>query len=276
MARLHVAPSILRYVHPAFRRFFSRRKIRRCLRKKNISLAKKIRNRSLRYNVLPRAAPFLCSKCGFATVALKKIEEHVCMKKNSSVIDLERDMKMAQMGMRGRCKDAMAILERIPNPQLVRLPKFRILESEPSVEMFEMISSSISSPDSLPKVMSPIACCSNDEEVQKRPGDNSFKKQDMKVNLQCAESKMALDDSCIYDEYLKRESSPTDSHRPVSAEASVDCTIPVEHKVNHRISKYHAKETFSLRCTACGMESDKFETMGDFHKHIMKCGKHNK
>lgn len=52
----------------------------------------KIRNRSLHYNVLPRVAPFLCSKCGYATVALRKIEEHVCMKKNSSVIDLERGL----------------------------------------------------------------------------------------------------------------------------------------------------------------------------------------
>lgn len=51
-------------------------------------------------------------------------------------------MKMAQMGIRSRCRDAMAVLERIPNPQSIRLPKFRILESEPSAEMFEMISSS--------------------------------------------------------------------------------------------------------------------------------------
>ncbi|CAG9540606.1 unnamed protein product [Cercopithifilaria johnstoni] len=59
MARMHVVPSILRYVHPAFRRFLSRRKIRRCLRKQNSSLAKKIRNRSLRYSVLPRVASML-------------------------------------------------------------------------------------------------------------------------------------------------------------------------------------------------------------------------
>ncbi|VDM93518.1 unnamed protein product, partial [Onchocerca ochengi] len=67
-----------------------KKKIRRCLGKKNISLAKKIRNRSLRYNVLPRAAPFLCTKCGFSTVLLKRIEEHVCMKRNGSVNDFER------------------------------------------------------------------------------------------------------------------------------------------------------------------------------------------
>lgn len=44
------------------------------------------------------------------------------------------------MGVRSRCKDAMAVLERIPNPQSIRLPKFRILESEPSKEVYEMIS----------------------------------------------------------------------------------------------------------------------------------------
>ncbi|EJD76482.1 hypothetical protein, variant [Loa loa] len=183
MARMHVAPSILRYVHPAFRRFLTRRELRQCLRKKNIGLAKKIRNRSLRYNVLPRAAPFLCSRCGFATAALKRIEEHVCMKKNSSVNDLERDMKVAQMAVRSRCKDAMAVLERIPNPQSIRLPKFRILESEPSEEVCKMVSLSTSLHDALPKIMSPVTCCSNDEGVQKRSGDNSSK-QNVKADLQ--------------------------------------------------------------------------------------------
>uniref|UniRef100_A0A0R3S1P6 C2H2-type domain-containing protein n=1 Tax=Elaeophora elaphi TaxID=1147741 RepID=A0A0R3S1P6_9BILA len=270
MARMHVAPSILRYVHPAFRRFLSRRKIRRCLRKKNINLARKIRNRSLHYNVLPRAAPFLCSKCGYATIVLKKIEEHVCMKRNSSVIDLERDMKVAQMGMRSRCKDAMAILERIPNPQSIRLPKFRILEGEPSAEMFGMISSSIS--ESLPKMMSPIACCSKDEEVQKPADDNSSNNQAIKSNLQCTEFEVASHDNCIY-ENLKCDSSSTDSFRPVSAEASVDCTTLEEHKMDRPINKCHAKEVFNLRCTACGVESKKFGTIGDFHEHIMTCGK---
>lgn len=43
------------------------------------------------------------------------------------------------MGIRSKCKDAMAVLERIPNPQSIRLPKFRILDCEQSKEMFEMI-----------------------------------------------------------------------------------------------------------------------------------------
>lgn len=42
------------------------------------------------------------------------------------------ETKVAQMGVRSRCKDAMAVLERIPNPQSIRLPKFRVLECEPS------------------------------------------------------------------------------------------------------------------------------------------------
>lgn len=63
------------------------------MRKKKINLAKKIRNRLLYYNILPRSPPFFCSKCGFATIALKRIEQHVCMKRNSSVNDLERGKK---------------------------------------------------------------------------------------------------------------------------------------------------------------------------------------
>uniref|UniRef100_A0A1I7VKY1 Uncharacterized protein n=1 Tax=Loa loa TaxID=7209 RepID=A0A1I7VKY1_LOALO len=274
------------------------RELRQCLRKKNIGLAKKIRNRSLRYNVLPRAAPFLCSRCGFATAALKRIEEHVCMKKNSSVNDLERDMKVAQMAVRSRCKDAMAVLERIPNPQSIRLPKFRILESEPSEEVCKMVSLSTSLHDALPKIMSPVTCCSNDEGVQKRSGDNSSK-QNVKADLQ-----MVLHYNCIYDEYLKRDDSPIDSLKPVLAErlgldrtedshlqryqvgrhyvfvflpsargASVDCTMSVERKMEYRISKYYAEQMLNLSCTACETKSDKFGTLGDFHEHIMKCGK---
>uniref|UniRef100_A0AAF5Q408 C2H2-type domain-containing protein n=1 Tax=Wuchereria bancrofti TaxID=6293 RepID=A0AAF5Q408_WUCBA len=272
MARMHVAPSILRYVHPAFRRFLIRRKSWRFLRRKNISLAKKIRNRSLHYNVLPRAAPFLCSKCGFATVALKRIEEHVCIKKNSSVNDLERDIKVAQMGVRSRCKDAMAVLERIPNPQSIRLPRFRILETESSKEMYEMIPLS-SSHDPLIKVVSTTGCCSNNDEVGKRSGDNLFNKQLIKANLQCAESEMAFHRNCICNEYLKRDSSATDSPKRLSAEASMNCTISAEHKTNYPVSKCYVKQILNLHCTACEIESNKFETLGDFHEHIMKCGK---
>ncbi|VDK67046.1 unnamed protein product [Litomosoides sigmodontis] len=261
MARMNVAPSILCYVHPAFRRFLLRRKVRQCLRKRNISLAKKIRNRSLRYSVLPRVAPFLCSKCGFATVVLKKIEEHVCMKKSSSVIDLERDMKVAQMGLRSRCKDAMAILERIPNPQSIRLPRFRILENEPSAEMFEMICSSISPINSIPKVVDSVARCSNDEKVEKCAEDNSLNELNIK-GFHCTQFEMTLRGSCTCSEYMKHD----DSRTAISVETLA------EHKMDHQICKYHAKEMFSVCCTACGIQSGEFETMGDFHEHIMKCG----
>uniref|UniRef100_A0A8L7SKX4 Bm10436 n=3 Tax=Brugia malayi TaxID=6279 RepID=A0A8L7SKX4_BRUMA len=271
MARMHVAPSILRYVHPAFRRFLTRRKSWRFLRRKNISLVKKIRNRSLHYNVLPRAAPFLCSKCGFATFALKRIEEHVCIKKNSSVNDLERDIKVAQMGVRSRCKDAMAVLERIPNPQSIRLPKFRILETESSKEMYEMIPLS-SSHDLLTKVMSTTGCCSSNDETQKRSGDNLSNKQFIKANLQCAESEMTFHCNYICNEYLKRDNSATDSPKWTSAQASMDCTISVEHKTN-QISKCYVEQILNLHCTACEIEFNKFETLGDFHEHIMKCAK---
>ncbi|CAG9540607.1 unnamed protein product [Cercopithifilaria johnstoni] len=197
-------------------------------------------------------------------------------------------MKIAQMGMRSKCKDAMAVLERIPNPQSIRLPKFHILESEPAVEMCGMIfssslntlqigvNSSLSPPDSLSKMVSPIASCSNDEEVQKCPEDNSFDKQTLKADLQCAKSEMALHDNCIYNAYLKPDSSPTHSFKLVSAEASVDYTILKEHKMDYRISKCNAKEKFNLRCTACGIESDKLRMIEDFHEHIMNCGKYRR
>ncbi|VDO48063.1 unnamed protein product [Onchocerca flexuosa] len=208
-----------------------RNKIRRCLGKKNINLARKIRNRSLRYNVLPRTAPFLCSKCGFSTVLLKRIEEHVCMKRNGSTNDFERDIKVVQMGMRSRFKDAMAVLERIPNPQSIRLPKFRILENEPSKEMYGMISVSILPHHSLSKIVKPpVSCSSNDDEVQKRLDDNSAlpqkcsedassNKQTVNIDLPCAESEMVSQyNNCTDDKYLKHDSCATNFIRPISAE----------------------------------------------------------
>uniref|UniRef100_A0A915PSN7 Uncharacterized protein n=1 Tax=Setaria digitata TaxID=48799 RepID=A0A915PSN7_9BILA len=174
-----------------------RKKIRRCLGKKNISLAKKICNRSLRYAVLPRAAPFLCTKCGFATIMLKRIEEHVCMKKNSSVNDLERDIKVAQMGVRSRCKDAMGVLERLPNPQSIRLPKFRILENEPVIGMCGITSLNLSSHDSS-KAEIPVACCSSDE--------NSSSRQIVEKSFYCIESEVAFPN---YEDFKRDHCTPS-------------------------------------------------------------------
>lgn len=65
--------------------------------------------------------------------------------------------------------------------------------------------------------MSPVACCSNDEEVRKHPQDNSSSKQAVKTDLQCTESEMVFHYNSINDECMKYDNSPTDSFRPVSA-----------------------------------------------------------
>ncbi|MCP9262145.1 hypothetical protein DINM_005437 [Dirofilaria immitis] len=170
------------------------------------------------------AAPFLCKRCGFATVVLKRIEEHVCIKKNNSISDLERDIKVAQMGVRSRCKDAMAVLERIPNPQSIRLPKFCILESEPSIEMYRLISSSISLHHSLPKVMR-SSCCSNDEKVQKCSENNSSSKQIVKTDLPYTESEMISHYNLTYDKCLERDSSSIDSLKLFPLKLKVFITV---------------------------------------------------
>lgn len=75
--------------------------------------------------------------------------------------------------------------------------------------------------NSLLKVVSSTACCSNDE-VQKSPRDNAFDKHVVKVGLQCTESKMPLHDNCICSKYLKYDSSLTSLRKPVSAEVCHD------------------------------------------------------
>ncbi|VDM94500.1 unnamed protein product [Onchocerca ochengi] len=137
------------------------------------------------------------------------------------------------MGVRSRFKDAMAVLERIPNPQSIRLPKFRILENEPSEEMYRMISLNILPHHSLPTVVNPVSCSSNDDEMQKRlednfafpqkrSEDNSSNEQIVNIDLTCAESEMVSHYNFTDDEYLKHDSSATKFIRPISAEVCYD------------------------------------------------------
>lgn len=83
---------------------------------------------------------------------------------------------------------------------------------------------SISPINSLPKAVNPVACCSNNEKVQKHSEDNSLNKLAIK-DFHCTESEVTLRGSCICSEYLKHGSSPTNSLTPVSVEVYHNLTV---------------------------------------------------
>lgn len=273
---MHVSLSALRYVHPAFRRFLVRRKFGRRLWKKRISLAARIRNRWLRNSVLPRVAPFHCSKCGFASANLKKMEDHACLKRNSSVNDLERDMKVAQMGFRSKCKDAMAVLERIPNPQSVRLPKFGILNGELLAKRRRIAPLSTLAYNSLKKFDMTLPCSSNllYEEVPQAPAmylSTDQSGNNARVALHCVSCEKLFHSNQSYDKHLETNSCSPGPEGPILIQVDADSTVPVEYKLGRRVSKCFIRNRLDLQCTACHVKSNKFETVGKFHRHIMYC-----
>lgn len=283
MARIQVSPSTLQYMHPAFRQLILRRNVRRRFGRRNISMAAKIRNRWLRYNILPRVSPFFCTNCGSASVSLKKIKDHLdaksCKKKITSATDLERETKVAQMGVRSRCKDAMAVLERIPNPQSIRLPKFRVLECEPSFIRHQVPPLSMLAYDSLKKWDREMPCSSSllYEEVPNCSLNDSPSSKNcnstVPVVLQCKSCHILFHTNHSYDEHLLRGDCSSGPDQPILVEVDSDSAVPVDYKLGRRISKCYLENRVGLWCTACEAKSDAFETIGKFHEHIMNCKK---
>uniref|UniRef100_A0A915D5Z9 CYRIA/CYRIB Rac1 binding domain-containing protein n=1 Tax=Ditylenchus dipsaci TaxID=166011 RepID=A0A915D5Z9_9BILA len=84
-------------------------------------LAVRIKQRLLNYSPLARVPPFYCQKCGLASNKMMVLTNHVCSKKLVAFSEYTNLEKLVRLGFRSKVKDAFAVLERIPNPQSVKI-----------------------------------------------------------------------------------------------------------------------------------------------------------
>jgi len=117
------------FIHPAFKRLAIRHDCKRSLfssqkksDKKNPSIclmASKIQRKTLKYVPFPRVPPFYCPKCGLSSRKMVKLVKHICSRRQPEYPNVE---KIVQLGFRSRIRDSLAVMERIPNPQSIKIP----------------------------------------------------------------------------------------------------------------------------------------------------------
>uniref|UniRef100_A0A914HBU0 CYRIA/CYRIB Rac1 binding domain-containing protein n=1 Tax=Globodera rostochiensis TaxID=31243 RepID=A0A914HBU0_GLORO len=71
--------------------------------------------------LLPRLPPFQCPKCSLLSRRPGVMLNHICAKK---LVEFKNVTQIVELGFRSRVRDALAALERIPNPQAMQFTKF--------------------------------------------------------------------------------------------------------------------------------------------------------
>uniref|UniRef100_A0A1I8B8L2 C2H2-type domain-containing protein n=1 Tax=Meloidogyne hapla TaxID=6305 RepID=A0A1I8B8L2_MELHA len=89
---------------------------------------------STQQKILPRLPPFNCSKCGFSSRRLRPVVRHLCTRRAHEYKNI---VQTATLGFRSRCRDALAIMERIPRPQKINY--LRNFNDEKEEELFNKL-----------------------------------------------------------------------------------------------------------------------------------------
>lgn len=272
---------MLTLVHPSLRRFFlSHRNVikpRTRARNRTISLAMNIKRRILNYKPLPRVPPFFCDKCHFSSYSYRKVKDHVCSKKAPPINEFEHEMKIARMGFRSRCKDALAVLERAYYPQKFHLSPIQISDVEPSTSAYNPPSLRRLANNAMKKV--PRSCsflpmkmffhdvgglCRLYSDEVTRYSTSAF----------CRNCQQLYNSYDEYDAHL--ETKPCCLIRnpdPVLIQTRCDSTIPAEYEYGRRVSTCCLESNETLLCTACGVKSSRFASVGNFHEHLFECAR---
>ncbi|KAL3090379.1 hypothetical protein niasHS_006831 [Heterodera schachtii] len=80
-------------------------------------VALRLRRRYFRFVPLPRLPPFQCPKCALLTRRPQTMLNHICAKKPAEFKNVNQTV---ELGFRSRVRDAMSVMERIPNPQAMQ------------------------------------------------------------------------------------------------------------------------------------------------------------
>ncbi|CAK5074567.1 unnamed protein product [Meloidogyne enterolobii] len=100
---------------------------------------------SSQQKILPRSPPFNCSKCGFSSRRLRPVMRHLCTRRAH---EYKNVIHTATLGFRSRCRDALAIMERIPYPQRIKY----LENDEKEKEFFLLVSNKLKQPKTLREI----------------------------------------------------------------------------------------------------------------------------
>ncbi|PAV88076.1 hypothetical protein WR25_09093 [Diploscapter pachys] len=251
------------------------------------SVATRIRNRTLYYFPLPRVFPWHCEVCTLSSRFYDFIENHPCPKKNASrhIQDFANEKRIAHLGFRSKAKDALAVMERVPNPQAIRLsfaspldrPKSTPIENVPQLSITTPLSDRLRiALNSKPKAVIVNNFAATNEEYEQVASEsvNLLSKDNGNGHI-CMECRKIFGSYADFDKHLtETECGGKEEPQSIPVETRHSGTIPSsciygvrKQKAENKDLAENAKE---LRfCTLCF--KDGFATEHEFHEHLFNC-----
>ncbi|CAJ0607416.1 unnamed protein product [Cylicocyclus nassatus] len=265
-----VPKKYLQHLHPSLRIMVERNPRRWKIRRAE---GQRIRNRLLYYRPQARVFPWFCDTCTLSSRFLSVIQDHSCPNKNLSrhVQDFNNEQRIALLGFRSKAKDALAVLERVVNPQAVDLGSVRFPKDEGGSSsvcvvprLSELCLSVLSRPKSLHELpiheQRKIQFCSEPSASHFHPSKHT--------GQLCTICRRLFPTFVAYEDHLVNELCKTDiAPDPVPIQMSDSGTIPLNYVYSPE-NRPIAKPRLMI-CSLC--HDDRFSTSQQFHEHILEC-----
>lgn len=292
------------FVHPIYRSFCKRRFCLNRLRivsktkkKRIFALALRIKRRAINLKTISRVPPFFCKKCGLASNYLHILSNHICLKKMAATFSEHTDIqKLIFLGAHSRVKDASAVLERIPNPQCVKLNSFS------SSIHFELINN-LHNPNTLmsiahktfEKLVMPqyrtiikpqddvleydlnFNECNNEIQCNETNFSNNFVKSNEEmcysedgVGYLCSVCNRLFVNYFLYDEHFERSKKCLNQALPdpIEIEIGRHNAFPRSGQIFPIVENESEDSFIKYSCTKCFND---FKSSVELHRHIFKC-----
>lgn len=237
----------------------------------------KIRNRLLYYRPHARVFPWYCATCTLSSRFLSVILDHSCPNKNMSrhVQDFSNEQRIALLGFRSKAKDALAVMERVTNPQTIDLGRvgFPLEDSELVDERINAVPRLSEICLAALKVTGSTARQFQTESMnppfQVKQGSYRYRHQKQTGQL-CTVCQQLFNSFLDYEAHLRdancANETPPD---PVPIHMSDSGNVPSNyHFAPHRRP---VEKPRLMICSLC--LDDRFATTEQFHEHIIDCAR---
>ncbi|KAI1709872.1 hypothetical protein Ddc_13698 [Ditylenchus destructor] len=251
------------------------------------SLAQRIERKVVRYAPLPRVPPFYCQKCGLSSKHLDVLVSHVCSKKMVGFSEHTNLSKLVQLGFRSKVKDAYAVLERIPNPQSVKVSKLKSVthinlvdkfRNPPTLSeiAFKAVENAHLQFNTIVSVTSPTPPNPKIQEEPQQSTEEKLAKVETDEGFVCQTCSRLFGRFFDYDQHLEDSEECGKSADPIEVQVSPKKLYPKAGKVipssDQKESASNADDTTSVgkwECTKCGKND--FAQIEELHEHIFEC-----
>uniref|UniRef100_A0A914Z724 C2H2-type domain-containing protein n=1 Tax=Panagrolaimus superbus TaxID=310955 RepID=A0A914Z724_9BILA len=267
------------FIHPAYRALILKKQ-RLCRRsKRKIPAAQKLVDRAIHYySPTPCIIPFLCQNCGMSSCDLEIIRHHNCGKKIGGLSEYSNWKRIVSHGYRSKAKDALAILETIPYPQLAKIKQHKSKNHEEAVD-------GPIEPTFNPKSLADYAYVALDKIHFSQPpdkfianGPHRLLKRDMLIDKDDGCAPRRLGYYCFGCQKIYRPYFAFDEHldedNSLCAIEPLEVDITSNFPLNGSIvapTIIPSVKISSFSCTQCH-QSD-FKNREQFHEHLFECAR---